>query len=590
MKFDASVNTLISEIMSNNSSAVMLCAPAGTGKTDLITELASRYRTVFWLNALSPDISCFASYLCDKIVEDNDEFKDKLSQLLRCKSVYHGETVVLTALLDYVSRIKGNCLMVFERAESLPPDFKLENIERLIKHCPPNLKIVISSDRFINFDYRKFEPLCPKLVDENSFTIHDTINFDEYIENLSDKDKAFLAYISDLSTARVDFADYIYPADSQQHGGKELLSYLSRKEGFVAIRDNDFHINSLFAKYLSQVKDKYPNFFGEFAEIAVAKRYADYIFKVKREFSSVALRLYAELGDLDMINEAVKFLCHCQKDIWRSYDIVKSLRIDELKPFHSEEYVFYNFLCGLSLGILKSYEECKRVFKEVYFQFKEKGLIWPAILCLHQLLRIPNADDNEFKEECVEMFLKHGKEEPIYFDFLFTATVRYRKDLELTMSDILNTIDQRGEKKSPTYILMKEHLAYYYFDISNYKKAIELAEEIHAYTPYYTVPHNFIAFKYYAGDVDEAKKSAEEALSFAEENEIGQDTGLLYGTLAMIDAYHGRINEALTKYDLSVKADIKDSPAQLFNVGQRCLAYAQHKDANYAKDVSHIYL
>ena len=58
--FKINMNKQISKIMSNDTFAVMLFAPAGTGKTDFLTELSNRYKTVFWFNALTDNVSLSA--------------------------------------------------------------------------------------------------------------------------------------------------------------------------------------------------------------------------------------------------------------------------------------------------------------------------------------------------------------------------------------------------------------------------------------------------------------------------------------------------------------------------------------------------
>jgi tetratricopeptide (TPR) repeat protein len=570
--------------MSNTSSAVILFAPAGTGKTDFLSELATRYSNVFWFNGLSVNINIFAQYLIDQIIGENDvKLRNKLNQLLYCRADYNGDKVVMPAVLDYISNIKGNCLMVFERMEALSDDFDLKNIETIIKHCPPNLKIVVSSDKFINFDYTAFEPLCPKLIDETILVpkLSEENLLEQYLENLSDDDKAFLTYFSNLEVADFDFIETIY------NGGSEILKYLSRKSGLVVVRDkNECRMNVILKDYLQTLKPKYQKQNEQRNKICLKTLYAEYLFK--KEKLTEAFEAYSALGDCKMLDKIVLEILSKRSHRMRSFDLAKSVQFDNVAPIEGLNY--YNYFCGIVSYFKGDFKGAREIFRKVYRCFKEEGNLWMQANAIGIQFFMPQ-NSEEFKDESIAL-IKEIKEKSIEnLDVLLTPIIKYRKELEITFAEIEEILENLREKGCQLYILKKEFLAYCYFELGNYKKALEITQEIKEYVHWYVIPHNFISFRYFDGEIAEAERQASSALTFALQNDIAKEISLLYSTLAMIDLYYDKVDEALAKHDKAVSFGETDcSRTKFYNISMRCMAYAKHKDANYAKEVSHIYL
>ena len=76
-----------------------------------------------------------------KDFQDNPSAMQKIKQLRYSESELNNEVIIITALLQHISTIKGNCLLVFERMEMLSENFDYGLIERLIKHCPKTLRL-----------------------------------------------------------------------------------------------------------------------------------------------------------------------------------------------------------------------------------------------------------------------------------------------------------------------------------------------------------------------------------------------------------------------------------------------------------------
>lgn len=585
MKYDTNTNTLINEIMANNTSAVMLFAPAGTGKTDFLTELANRYHTVFWFNAVVDDFDLFCHTLVGKVVKNDEQFKLKMYQLLFCDSTFNDCNVVAMSILDYISKIKGNCLMIFERMERLPKDFDLSLLERMIKHCPSNLKIVISSETFINFDYTRFEPIYPKLIDENILTHHTPLpDCKTYLEGLEDEHIAFLTYISELIVFDSMFVREIYPE------GEELLRMLSRKEYYVATRDvRYFRINTLLRNYLAENRDKYEHIIAEKFSAPLIPLYADYLYRNGEHYSAFIFN--CKQNRLSEADKCIKAILSDEIRLLRLWDFAASRKNMEYPPV-DESYPYYKLYMGIVAAAKGEYEVSNKYFKGLITVFSDLG---DNLAETTAAFLLANSYDKQGLNDEIAgvinpIMAKLSRANPAILNVLYCLTVPFRKELNIPITEYENKILSPECEKTLFYIKALEDLSIAYFNIGNYRRAIMIADKLKEYLPTYVVPHSQIAFRYYEGEVEKAEMIAKEALDFAITNEIETDIGLLYSTLGMIDLYYGKVREALAKYDLAVKLSKENNATRFYVIGQRCIAYARFGDPNYAKEVAHIYL
>jgi len=585
MKYDTNTNTLINDIMSNNTSAVMLFAPSGCGKTDFLTELSNRYHTVFWLNAVVDDFDLFCHTLVDTVVKNDETFKLKMYQLLYCNSTFNDHNVVAMSILEYISKIKGNCLMVFERMEKLSGGFDLSLLERMIKHCPGNLKIVVSSDTFINFDYTRFEPIYPKLIDENILT-HHTARPDckTYLEGLDEEQTAFLTYISELVVFDAKFVREIYPQ------GEELLRMLSRKEFYVATRDvRFFRINTLLRSYFNENRENYAAILKEKFSAPLIPLYADHLYHNGEYYLSFLYN--CRQNRLYEADQCIKSILQDSISLMRLEDFAESRKNIKF-PDASEECPYYKIFLAYVYAARAEYAKSDLCLRELCGTFGESGENTAEALCAFKLAKNLTAEDRnaEIAEVLNPVMAKLSRSNPAILNMLYFATVPYRKELNVPITEYETKILSPETEKSFMYIKAMEELSIAYFNIGNYRRAITISNKLKDYLPTYVVPHSQIAFRYYEGEVELAEIIAKDALDFAETNEIETDIGLLYSTLGMIDLYYGRVQEALNKYDLAVKLSKSNNATRYYVIGQRCIAYARFGDPNYAKEVAHIYL
>ncbi|MDR3185491.1 MAG: hypothetical protein LBU04_01580 [Christensenellaceae bacterium] len=585
MKHDANTNTLISQIMSNTASAVMLFAPGGSRKTDFLSELASRYQTIYWFNPIDCCMSVFIYSLINKVIKkENPPLALKLSQLMYCKSEFNNESVVITAVLDYIAEKKSNCIMIFERMHYLPSNFNLALIERLIKQSPSNLKVIVSSNNYINFDFSQFDPIYPILIDEDVLLSHTfQMTAEDYIADLTPQEIAFLIYFAPKLAVDIDLIKEIYPERV------ELVQMLNRKGYYISMRDDVIHFNSVLVNYLLSIKESYAEYASTYSKEKIESLLAKH--KCKSGDSCFATRLFAEIGDDAGIDDVIKRSLCKREIILRAVDNVY-FYCNLLKASTSElpyRNLIYSFTC-VKRG---NFRESLEVLSDCIIKFRERGDVLAEVIAVCRKIRVSSMVQEltpEFKNEILNILYNPDKEYVACRSLLMAYMLEYRKVTNTTASEAEKIINSTESTKDLHYIKNKEQLAHAYFDIGNYKRALEITSDIKYYLSYYVIPHKFIAFKYYAGEIDIAKSMLKDALSFAQENNITEDTSLLYSTLATIDIYEGKVKEALEGYDFAIKQDKTDNYAKFFNIAERCVAYARFKNPNYAKEIAHIYL
>lgn len=585
--FKINTNKQINDIMSNDTFAVMLFAPAGAGKTDFLTELSNRYRTVFWFNALTDNVESFSTCLAEKIFRDNPEMMQRIRQVKYCESELNNEIIIITAILQHISSIKGNCLLVFERMEMLPAKFDYSLIERLIKHCPKNLKIVVSSDSFINFDYNRFEPLCPILIDENILGQKPSKpDFATYIKDLDRVQRAFLSYIAELDYLERDFIKTFYPE------GIEVLEALSCQECYVATRDvKYFRLNTIFRKWLLKHKDEYVEELKNFDSISPYERLGTFLLEDKRYYD--AFKVYHKVSDLNKIELCLKGIIASKALKLNIYSYCKYYDNNILDCI--KQYPYYRLYLAFHAYVNGNNDLCYVLAKELAQEFVE--IDKSAYLCCNVLMLRSNVKQGKFNdalEIIKELKPKYENNFGDYEDMLFYVPMVYRElDLAMNFNDIYRyeSILAKPESRDKIwYAKSMQAIAEAYFDAGNYKKAMQLTTQIKKVIPFYVIPHNLIMFYYFSGDIETASNIANAALRFATKHDIYKDVSLLYTALANIDMYFGRVKEALKKFDNAVSLDRENGHTKFYNISQRCMAYARFGDLNYAKEVSHIYL
>lgn len=588
MDIQINTNKLINDIMSNANSAIMIFAPIGTGKSAFISELGSRYEKVFWFCAKVDDMEAFSLCLAEKMLVDNPELLLKVKQLSYCDSDYNNDKIIINAILEYVSSLKGNFLLVMEHMDAIPKDFDLKLIERLIKHCPKNLKIVISAQKFINFEYTKFDPLYPILIDENVMgkraKSHD---FNNYIKDLNEEEKAFLYYISELNCIDTEYTSLFYK------NGEAVLNMLSRKSWYVSSRhDGKYCLNSLFKDFLEVEKNVNNMFYRNFARLDAKTGYADYLFGKEKYYS--AFKLYTETENIDKIEACIKNGLKDKTFLLKLQSYAKFKK--NLLYVDNKNYPYYQIYLALISYYFNNFAQAFDNIEKLVLSFKNNDNE-AMFLCYYIMVKSLVAQ-NDYQR--AHDLISEVREKFIDYDLVLQEEIlcmipQVYKEIDLPVNfNIIKKIEEEilipENSKKIWYAKGLQAVAEAYFDAGSYRKAMIVTNKIREIIDFYVIPHNIIMFYYYSGNIESANKLALEALEFSEKHEITKDVSLLYTALANFDLYYGNIKEALSKFDSAVKLDKENSYTKFFNIALRAMAYARYSDVNYAKEITQIYL
>ena len=472
--------------------------------------------------------------------------------------------------------------------EIMSEKFDYSLIERLIKHCPKNLKIVVSSDSFINFDYNKFEPHYPILIDENILGEKPyKPNFDTYIKDFNTKQKLFLTYISSLDYVDKDFVNEFYP------DGNEVLARLSCQECYVATRDiKTFRLNTLFRNWLKKEQTNYKEEFESFMEINSIKRFGNFLLKNKRYYE--AFKIFNKSSNLEGIEKSLKGIIENKNDI---NNLKNYCRYNNNTVFGCvKDYPYYRWYLSLNLYVQGDYNVCYITAKDLTEEYRGKNN--KIFIHSFELMIKCHLKRNRFND--ANELIKEIKSSNDIFNiddfeeiFSFIPLISRELDIPINFSEINiyeEALDKKESKDKIWYAKIMQAIAEAYFDTGNYQKAMGLTKQIKKVIPYYVIPHNLIMFYYFSGNIDVASNIAKESLEFALKHEITKDVSLLYTALANIDLYYGRAKDALKKFDIAISIDKENDYTKFYNISQRCMAYARYGELNYAKEVSHIYL
>ena len=136
-----------------------------------------------------------------------------------------------------------------------------------------------------------------------------------------------------------------------------------------------------------------------------------------------------------------------------------------------------------------------------------------------------------------------------------------------------------------------ENVENYYYSIGNYRKSMETAEKLKSIFPMYVIPLRIIAMSYFYGDLKRTKNLVEEALSFAINNNLFNDTHMLYSVKALMESFYGNEETALMYSDRAYGALTDDIGFErYFTVYVRCYLNCLFNRVSYAANLANLYL
>ncbi len=581
MRLDTITNSVLNEIMASDNPAVFLLAPIGSQKSEFITELSNRYPTTFWFNPITDDLNLYCHTFIDKILKQDPALQFKLKQLLFCNSQYADTDVIILSLLDYIGKLKGDVLIVFERMEHMPRNFDYTDFVHMIKHAPSNIKILFSSTEFLPFEWNKFEPQYPMFIDNTILQRQENISPEESLSALKVDDLRFLSYISELDAVDIDFLDTIYP------GGAELFKMLSRKGEFVVTRDvKFFRMSPILRNYFSKQREQLTLGIPQYS-VSVKKLYGDHLYKTGHFFGS--LTLYHEAQSVEGFDSSFKRILQDETLLVKAIAYIKAHPEYDFEENCEGCYYFklYRAMAQCFLGNL----EMKTLIKENaianYFEGKDiNGFLAAKLYEFHCMIK--NNKGNLVKEEFTLLYAKYGEKYKKHLLALACMLPNITIYTNITVSELEDFIAEDKSKNDFWYIKAMEDLAKAYFQQGNYRKAINLSKIINEYLHYYVIPPYFIALLYFAGEVKEAVDLVNEGLN--RPIPIVKDLHVLLTTKGMTEGYYGNHEEAKKYFDKAYEHLEYTDPSYYFTITQRCLYKASHGESQYAKDLANIYL
>lgn len=580
MKSENTINITLNEIIASDNPAVFILAPVGSRKSDFISELSNKFDKTFWFNTITEDLSLYMHTIIDKVLKDNLELQFKLKQLLLCDLKYTGNDTIIFSILDYIAKMKETVLMVFEQMEYMSHNFDYSDFITIIKNAPSNLKIIFSSTEMLPFEWHKFEPVYPVLIDRLVLMPRVNTTIDVYLSDTSEEDREILSRVSVLDAVDIDFVDKVYS------GGGKLLKTLSAKGEYVFTRDiKYFRISPALRSYFSK------NIILQESEIKeIKKQYGQHLADTGHYYGS--LTLFASANDIEGFNASIKHILLDLNLISKGIPYVKKhpyseLEIEEHKLIEYPYFTLYKMIssCIHNDNSAYYYDRFDKII-EIFKKSDERAYL---LSLLAQIRILISKGERTLAKKRFEGLNKYKNSDAESFIFALACTLpNVITNTNITIEEMESYAFTEGIEENFWYIRLMEEIAKAYYKQGNYKNALNTVKIIKNYLNYYIVPPYFIAPHYFAGEVYEATELVNEALNWP--NPLRTGLNVLYTIKGMICYHHGDINEAFEYYDKAYKAlDVVDDDYYT-TITQRCLFMAKNGNAQYAKDLANIYL
>lgn len=594
MKLDVTVNAVLNDIMAGENAAVLLYAPSEYDKEDFLGELGTRYYKSYWFNAVVHDLQQPAICLIDGLLDGEPELRMRLKQLLFCNSRYNGPDVALSAVLEYLAKSKREIIIVFEKMDMLPDGYDYSKYVYLIKHAPSNVKIVLSSDKFLSMEVNSFEPNCPMLIDENSLLkCADLCAPSEYVKDLNAKDIAFLRYVSEYGVVSDKTAERI------SRGSTRMLDILARKGIYVAARDSGtggkyYCFKKEFSEYLKAIEapSEFDGYYagkdlgGEIFESLCAE--GKYFIALRHAVRDKRFDRIEKAGSLaintDEIVNIINFIgSHPELGIEEEVDVEKYPYTALLRTAHIAKH---GRLFARTLTELPRIQE-----RLLELEDGVRAYLCAVYVELNCFIKLGATD--KVRDRIGELNERYAGNEEIegYLTILRNLLPDFLNNADVSVTTLEQTLAAPGADRHFWYLKLYEDLELYYYHVGNYRQSMDTARKIKAVCPGYVIPLRVIAMNYFEGDIEETTRLLEEALDFAITNNLFADTHMLYSVKALVAAYHGKAEEVKYYCDKAYSLITKeDNFEKFFTIYVRCYTKASSGEVSYARNLAQIYL
>lgn len=583
MDFDADFNLVINKVVAKQGVSTMVVAKDGSGKGPFLTALSTYYKKVFWFSPLADDFGNLVLCIAQRIFEGDKDKLNKVKQVLYCKNRFNNDDVVINYIFDYIAKDKCNYMFTFEEMDVLSKDYDFSQIERMIKLCPDNLKIVVSSERFIPVDFACFGNRWPTIIDEK--IIRDKSNaaaIGVYMNMIDTSERIFL---KTFGRARIICAEF---AESLFGGAKKILETLSGYPSMVSKRGDGFYkLTSGFKKYIAEELRVEP----EMDESELGSRYVEYC--VRHRDYRQAIKAVYEFDDVAGLDGVLKLALTDKLDL---DTLIKIARY--YPPIHRdvapEDYPYYAVYLGLSEYLNGNGDRAIEIIKRSELAIGESDPVYLVAISLelYILYKLKRYDAERARYEQLSDYI--GDKPVIETEDIISTNIKSMIEADMPINmNVLSRYEQifDVDRDALYYVKMKELFSRAYGHIGNYKKAIEIVEGIHNSIPFYTVPHSTVGLRFFGIDgIAEVEEEIDKALANAEAKDIRTDKSLLYAAKGRVNEYFGKADEAIALYEKAVDTPYSSNKAKFQNVADLTVAYARYRSVEYAKEYAGVYL
>ena len=579
-------NIIINEIMSGKNSSSIVLTKSDGEHIGFLSALVNNYKKAIWFNC-SYDIKTFFSIDLAKKIMGNDSYFNRIKQYTYCKTDFSKEILIISATLSYVEKLNYDLLLIIDHLESLPLNFKMEVLEALLLKCPRNLKVVLVSSKFPDINFNIFLAHSPKLIGKE--LLDQIPNKSESIqEDFTEEQWSFLSDIAALETVEGRFADIL------MKDGSHFLNELSRKYNSLIYKseENMYYINTKLDAVLRQLGNKRmcdtarlkEKLFNFYCSKEVGNYYLAFMIATKEDKSY-------------LMDKVVKVFLEDKKELKLLENFIyQNPNINLSEP--EEDHLYARFFFILKNIIHKNYNIALQNLKGIYDKVEETSYeqVYTLILAIKIMYGTGNKKEAAYRllnyiEESIDKYggdILHKIAElvsiaPFYFN---------NSNLMITGTQYGNLSAYMLDEKFKNYywyLCVTEAAISFNLDLGHYKRAIGQLKSIQEYLPFYLVPHEVLMAYFYAGDMELAKKVANDIIYTSKWYGVIDNITEAYVLLGLVSVYYNKINEALEYLNEAVKYKNVDESAMYNAILIRALICAEIGMTEYAKDIILLY-
>ncbi len=586
MAFDSDTNKVINDIVARNGVSAFLIAGSGTGKKDFLTKLSSFYKKVYWFSPDFDDFENLVLTIAAKLFKDDKEKLAMVKQVLYCRNKFNNDDMVVNYILDCIADSKNDYMFAFERLELLPKDYDFSRIKRLIKRCPHNLKIVVSSEAMPNIDIMSFGDKFPMLIDDKVLGYDlDQGKVQIFCSTLDSTELQFLKDFREVPCIDVSFAKTICPA------AEGLINKLSKYPILLSERDAGvYRMSTQFKWYIDNNISLQPQY--DLADLA--HRYAEYAFSQGDYYRS--LKQYLSIKDASGVDRCIEAL------LIDPIHIGALCRFSRQNPcrFSDEDcakYVYLAFYKMAEVFVGCDYEGTIAMALALKDRVASDSMLYSycvasVAFCLYKLGRYDEVRSIWEKEQ----LWQKGENGILYYEDTLCTLLKsmISSDTPINLQQIAKYDKISREevyRKEVWYVKLREMLSRAYAYNGNNTRAYDILKELAREVGCYTIPHNVINMEFYVEkDVEDIEAHIEKAITRAIDNDITKDISLLYAALARAKEYVGKIEEVLPLYKKALSLDTVNNRVKFQNIAEYIVACARYASSDRARECADIYL